>query len=62
MITNNLVFDNGEGGILIGQGDGPNNGDVAADDMVVANNIVDRQPGRRRASGRAARPARTTGT
>jgi len=40
VITNNLVFDNHEGGILIGQGDGPNNGDVEADDMVVANNIV----------------------
>jgi hypothetical protein len=40
VITNNLVFDNHEGGILIGQGDGPNNGDVDADDMVVANNIV----------------------
>ena len=40
MITNNLLFDNGEGGILIGQGDGPNNGDVDADNMLVANNIV----------------------
>jgi hypothetical protein len=40
VITNNLVFDNHEGGILIGQGDGPNNGSVDADDMFVANNIV----------------------
>jgi hypothetical protein len=40
VITNNLLFDNGEGGILIGQGDNPNNGDVAADSMLVANNIV----------------------
>ena len=39
-ISNNLVFDNPEGGIVIGQGDGPNNGDVAADNFVVANNIA----------------------
>lgn len=39
-VSNNLVFDNATGGILIGQGDGPNYGDVAADDFVVANNIV----------------------
>ncbi|MBW0101551.1 right-handed parallel beta-helix repeat-containing protein [Pseudonocardia sp. KRD-291] len=40
VIANNLVFDNDEGGILIGQGDGPNYGDVAAGDMVVSNNIA----------------------
>jgi Periplasmic copper-binding protein (NosD) len=40
VITNNLVFDNRAGGILIGQGDGPNNGEVEADGMLVANNIV----------------------
>jgi hypothetical protein len=40
VISNNLVFDNREGGILIGQGDGPNNGDVDADGIVVANNIA----------------------
>ncbi|WP_214365452.1 right-handed parallel beta-helix repeat-containing protein [Pseudonocardia sp. H11422] len=40
VITNNLVFDNQEGGILIGQGDGPNYGKVDADDFIVANNIV----------------------
>jgi hypothetical protein len=40
VITNNLVFDNAEGGILIGQGDGPNDGSVEADNMIVANNIV----------------------
>jgi hypothetical protein len=40
IITNNLLFGNGEGGILIGQGDGPNDGSVAADNMLVANNIV----------------------
>jgi hypothetical protein len=39
-IINNLVFDNDEGGILIGQGDGPNEGSVDADNMVVANNLV----------------------
>jgi hypothetical protein len=39
-ISNNLVFDNGEGGILIGQGDEPNNGTVAADNFVVSNNIA----------------------
>lgn len=40
VITNNLVFRNGEGGILVGQGDGPNDGAVPADNMVVANNIA----------------------
>jgi hypothetical protein len=40
VVSNNLVFDNGEGGILIGQGDGPNHGDVAADNFVVSNNIA----------------------
>jgi hypothetical protein len=40
VISNNLVFDNGEGGILVGQGDGPNDGDVEADQMIVANNIA----------------------
>jgi hypothetical protein len=40
VITNNLVFRNGEGGILVGQGDSPNNGSVPADDMLVANNIA----------------------
>jgi hypothetical protein len=39
-ISNNLLFGNGEGGMVIGQGDGPNNGKVAADDFLVANNIV----------------------
>jgi hypothetical protein len=40
VITNNLVFDNHAGGILIGQGDAPNDGDVEADNILVANNIV----------------------
>jgi pectate disaccharide-lyase len=40
VVSNNLVFDNGEGGILIGQGDGPNYGQVAADNFVVSNNIA----------------------
>ena len=40
VVSNNLVFDNGEGGILIGQGDGPNHGQVAADNFVVSNNIA----------------------
>ncbi len=39
-ISNNLVFDNGDGGILIGQGDAPNDGDVPADNMLVTNNIA----------------------
>jgi Right handed beta helix region len=39
-ISNNLVFDNSEGGILIGQGDKPNNGTVPADNFVVTNNIA----------------------
>jgi len=39
-ISNNLVFDNSEGGIVVGQGDGPNNGSVAADHFVVSNNIA----------------------
>ena len=40
VITNNVVFNNKEGGILIGQGDNPNFGDVPADGMLVANNIA----------------------
>jgi hypothetical protein len=40
VVSNNLVFDNDEGGILIGQGDGPNHGDVAADNFIVSNNIA----------------------
>jgi parallel beta helix pectate lyase-like protein len=40
VISHNLVFDNREGGILIGQGDSPNNGEVAADNFVVSNNIA----------------------
>jgi hypothetical protein len=40
IVSNNLVFDNSEGGILIGQGDGPNNGEVAADNFIVSNNIA----------------------
>jgi len=39
-ISNNLVFDNPEGGIVIGQGDGPNYGEVPADNFVVSNNIA----------------------
>jgi hypothetical protein len=39
-ISNNLVFGNEQGGIVIGQGDDPNNGDVNADNFVVANNIA----------------------
>ena len=39
-ISNNLVFGNPEGGIVVGQGDGPNNGWVAADNFVVSNNIA----------------------
>jgi hypothetical protein len=40
VVSNNLVFDNDEGGILIGQGDGPNHGEVAADNFIVSNNIA----------------------
>jgi hypothetical protein len=39
-IANNLVFDNDEGGIVVGQGDGPNDGRVKADDFIVTNNIA----------------------
>jgi hypothetical protein len=39
-ISNNLVFGNGQGGILVGQGDNPNDGNVPADGMVVTNNIA----------------------
>ncbi len=39
-ISNNLLFGNGQGGIVIGQGDGPNNGEVNADNFIVANNIA----------------------
>jgi len=41
-IANNLVFSNHYGGILIGAGDSPHNGDAAfpADHITVANNIV----------------------
>jgi hypothetical protein len=39
-ISNNLVFNNPQGGIVIGQGDGPNNGTVAANNFVVSNNIA----------------------
>ena len=37
VIANNLVFDNGEGGIVVGAA---NDDDVPADDFVVVNNIV----------------------
>jgi Right handed beta helix region len=40
IISNNLVFNNHEGGMVIGQGDKPNNGSVNADNFVVANNIA----------------------
>jgi parallel beta helix pectate lyase-like protein len=40
VVSNNLVFGNGAGGIVIGQGDGPNYGEVAADNFVVSNNIA----------------------
>jgi hypothetical protein len=40
VVSNNLVFKNGAGGIVIGQGDGPNYGEVAADNFVVSNNIA----------------------
>ncbi len=39
-IVNNLGFYNKTGGIVVGQGDSPNNGSVDADNFVVANNIV----------------------
>ncbi|HWB73705.1 MAG TPA: right-handed parallel beta-helix repeat-containing protein [Nannocystaceae bacterium] len=38
IITNNLVFDSGRGGIIVGAGDSP--GGVIADNFLVANNIV----------------------
>jgi hypothetical protein len=39
-IANNLVFNNKTGGIVVGQGDSPNNGSVDADNFIVANNIA----------------------
>jgi Right handed beta helix region len=39
-IANNLVFNNREGGIIVGQGDGPNYGKVEADNFIVSNNIA----------------------
>lgn len=38
IVANNLVFHNGDGGILVGAGDAP--GGVIADGMVVTNNIL----------------------
>lgn len=38
VVANNLVFHNGDGGILVGAGDAP--GGVTADGMVVTNNII----------------------
>jgi hypothetical protein len=40
VISNNLVFDNATGGIVVGQGDEPNDGEVPADGFVVSNNIA----------------------
>lgn len=40
VIANNLVFGNAAGGIVVGQGDAPNDGRVAADHMTVSNNIA----------------------
>jgi pectate disaccharide-lyase len=40
VVSNNLVFGNREGGILIGQGDSPNEGRVQADGFIVSNNIA----------------------
>jgi hypothetical protein len=40
VISNNLVFANAVGGIVVGQGDGPHHGTVAADGFVVSNNIA----------------------
>lgn len=42
VITNNLVFGNGGGGIIVGAGDSP--GDGYADNFLVANNIVVSNP------------------
>ena len=42
VIANNLSFENGEGGIIIGAGDAP--GGVVADNMLVTNNIVSQNP------------------
>lgn len=39
-ISNNVLFANGGGGLIIGQGDSPNFGRVPADNFIVANNIV----------------------
>ena len=39
-ISNNLSFNNGKCGIVVGAGDGPNYGRVSADYIIVVNNIV----------------------
>ncbi len=39
-IANNLVFENEAGGIIVGQGDSPNFGEVPADECLVVNNIA----------------------
>lgn len=39
-ISNNVLFANGSGGMIIGQGDSPNFGNVPADNFIVSNNIV----------------------
>jgi parallel beta-helix repeat protein len=60
VITNNTVFNNAYGGILIGDGDGP--GGVLNDYTVVSNNIVYRNGLNRKASGYGIEEYGNTGT
>jgi hypothetical protein len=60
VIANNLVYQNGEAGILIGAGDAP--GGVVASGMVVVNNMVLNNPGSTWGGGQAIQEVGLTGT
>jgi len=60
VIANNLVFQNGEAGILIGAGDAP--GGVSASGMVVVNNIILNNPASSWGKGQAIVESGQTGT
>ncbi|HET9183953.1 MAG TPA: DUF1565 domain-containing protein [Candidatus Angelobacter sp.] len=60
VIANNLVFQNGEGGILIGAGSAP--GGVVASGMVVVNNMILNNPASTWGRGQAILESGLTGT
>jgi parallel beta-helix repeat protein len=60
VIANNLVFQNGEAGVLIGAGDAP--GDAVASGMVVANNMILDNPASTWGKGHAIVESGLTGT